>query len=88
MHGKYFDQRVYPHFVHIYSKVPYLDREIFNVSTDALRLSRRADQRANQAIEGIIHNIQEFKKLLNNLRISLTLSGTLEEKDKKMPPSS
>lgn len=50
MSGKYFDQRVYQHFVHLYSRVPYLDREIFNVSTDALRLSRRADQRANQAI--------------------------------------
>lgn len=49
MHGKYVDQRVYQHFVHTYSRVPYLDREIFNVSNDALRQSRRADQRANLA---------------------------------------
>lgn len=52
MFGKYVDQRVYQHFVHTYSRVPYLDREIFNVETDALRLSRRADKRANDAKEG------------------------------------
>lgn len=52
MHGKYVDQRVYQHFVHTYSRVPYLDREIFNVENDALRLSRRADKRANDAKEG------------------------------------
>lgn len=49
MYGKYVDQRVYQHFVHTYSKVPYLDREIYNVQTDALRLSRRADKRLNEA---------------------------------------
>lgn len=49
MHGKYHDQRVYQHFVHTYSRVPYLDREIFNVGTDSLRVSRRADQRAADA---------------------------------------
>jgi len=26
MHGRYHDQRVYQHFVHTYSRVPYLDR--------------------------------------------------------------
>jgi hypothetical protein len=49
MHSKYHDQRVYQHFVHTYSRVPYLDREIFNVGTDSLRVSRRADQRASDA---------------------------------------
>ena len=49
MYGKYVDQRVYQHFVHTYSRVPYLDREIFNVSNDALRQSRRAEQSANTA---------------------------------------
>lgn len=57
MYGKYVDQRVYQHFVHTYSKVPYLDREIFNLETDSLRLSRRADQRANEAQEGNIKKI-------------------------------
>lgn len=52
MHGKYHDQRVYQHFVHTYTRVPYLDREIFNVGTDSLRLSRRADQRATLATDG------------------------------------
>lgn len=52
MHGRYHDQRVYQHFVHTYSRVPYLDREIFNVGTDSLRLSRRAEQRAADACEG------------------------------------
>jgi len=52
MTSRYFDQRPYQHFVHTYSRVPYLDREIFNTGTDALRLSRRAEQRANLASEG------------------------------------
>lgn len=31
MSGKYVDLRVYEHFVKTYSRVPYLDREIFNI---------------------------------------------------------
>jgi hypothetical protein len=54
MHGKYVDLREYQHFVHTYSRVPYLDREIFNIGTDSLRLSRRADQRATEAKEGML----------------------------------
>ncbi len=46
MHGKYVDLRVYQHYVHTYSRVPYLDREIFNVGTDSLRQSRRAEERS------------------------------------------
>lgn len=52
MYGKYVDQRVYQHFVHTYSRVPYLDREIFNVETDVLRQSRNAEKRANEAKQG------------------------------------
>ena len=63
MYGKYVDQRVYQHFVHTYSKVPYLDREIYNVQTDALRLSRRADKRLSEAQEGIFFNIKELTRL-------------------------
>jgi hypothetical protein len=62
MFGKYVDQRVYQHFVHTYSRVPYLDREIFNVENDALRLSRRADKRANEAKEGKHVSIKVLKK--------------------------
>ncbi len=53
MSGKYHDSRVYQHFVHTYSKVPYLDSEIFNVETTALRESRKANQRVLAASEGI-----------------------------------
>jgi hypothetical protein len=52
MFGKYHDSRVYQHFVHTYSKVPYLDTEIFNVEANALRESRRANQRLVAATEG------------------------------------
>ena len=58
MFGKYHDSRVYQHFGHTYSKVPYLDTEIFNVETNALRESRRANQRLITATEGTILLIQ------------------------------
>ena len=31
MFGKYYDRRVTPTFVRTYSRVPYLDTEIFNI---------------------------------------------------------
>ena len=52
MYGKYHDQRVYQHFVHTHSRVPYLDSEIFNVENNALRESRRANTRALKAQQG------------------------------------
>ena len=62
MYGKSHDIRVYPHFVRTYSKVPYLDSEIFNLETDSLRLSRRADQRVTHAIDGTLARIQPSKQ--------------------------
>lgn len=53
MSGKYYDQRVYRHYEHTYTRVPYLDREIFNVGTDSLRVSRRAEQRSSIASQGM-----------------------------------
>jgi hypothetical protein len=50
MFGKYHDGRVYQHFVHTYSRVPYLDSEIFNVETNVLQESRRANQRVLTAV--------------------------------------
>lgn len=38
MYGKYADRRVYQHFVHTYSRVPYLDYEIFNIGERSKRL--------------------------------------------------
>lgn len=32
-HSRYFESRVQPHFVRLYSKVPYLDTEIFNIGS-------------------------------------------------------
>lgn len=52
MHGKYVDLRVYQHYVPTFSRVPYLDREIFNVSTDVLRQIRKAEDRSERAAKG------------------------------------
>lgn len=88
MHGKYVDQRVYQHFVHTYSRVPYLDREIFNVENDALRLSRRADKRANEAKEGKYLLTQVCKRFSRNLAYSSTLWEIPETEEKSKLPSS
>lgn len=53
MQGKYHDGRVYQHFVHTYSRVPYLDHQIFNIETHSLRQSRKANQRALTALQGL-----------------------------------
>jgi hypothetical protein len=37
MFGKHYDTRVHRHFVHTYSKVPYLDTEIFNIQNASLK---------------------------------------------------
>lgn len=52
MYGKYFDQRVHRHFVHTYSRVPYLDTEIYNVEINSLRESRKARNRVSLASDG------------------------------------
>ena len=41
MFGKHYDTRVSPNFVHTYSRVPYLDTEIFNIEVEGLKQSRR-----------------------------------------------
>lgn len=47
MFGKYYDCRVSRHFVQLYSKVPYLDTEIFNVQADLLKQQRLANDRTS-----------------------------------------
>lgn len=49
MLGKYHDVRVYQHYVHTHSRVPYLDNEIFNVENSALQESNRANKRLSAA---------------------------------------
>lgn len=37
MYGKYYDNRTHKHLVHIYSRVPYLDTQIFDIETQAIK---------------------------------------------------
>ena len=50
--GKYFDNRVHRHFVHTYSRVPYLDNQIFDIETANIRESRRIENRTDKASSG------------------------------------
>jgi hypothetical protein len=87
MFGKYHDSRVYQHFVHTYSKVPYLDSEIFNVETNALRESRRANHRAITAAEGRNTLIKASKEQKRSQNSSPTPSGTPESRKSRKPNS-
>jgi hypothetical protein len=49
MFGKHYDNRVHPHFVHTYTRVPYLDSQIFDLETHALKLSRKTKIRTDKA---------------------------------------
>ena len=55
MHGKYADRRVYQHYVHTYSRVPYLDHEIFNINYRSSQIEAITSKRANSAREGKFH---------------------------------
>jgi len=77
MFGKYSDTRVYTNYVRTYSRVPYLDSDIFNVETNALRESRRANQRVQTAVEGtnffylgLERTKEKSEQLTNSLRES------------------
>jgi len=45
MFGKYYDNRAHKHLVHTYTRVPYLDSQIFDMETAALKLSRKTKLR-------------------------------------------
>lgn len=49
MYNTYYDTQCHPHFVPIYSKVPYLDRQIFNMEMEGMRESRRTRERTSKA---------------------------------------
>ena len=77
MFGKYFDSRTHQHFVHTYSRVPYLDTQIFDLETSMLRESRRIKNRTDLANTG---NISIFIKGLERTRLkSEQLSKNLRE---------
>jgi hypothetical protein len=52
MFGKYFDNRTHQHLVHTYSRVPYLDTQIFDIETSILHESRRIKNRTDTANAG------------------------------------
>jgi hypothetical protein len=49
MFGKYYDNRVHQHLVQTYTRVPYLDTQIFDLETHALKLSRKTKIRTDRA---------------------------------------
>lgn len=53
MFGKHYDTRVSQNFVHTYTRVPYLDTEIFNIEVQGLKESRRTRDRTCRVIESI-----------------------------------
>ena len=74
MYGKYHDSRVYQHLVHTYSRVPYLDHEIFNVETQALRESTKANKRALTAQKGKLSFIKVLREPKKNQKCLKPLS--------------
>ncbi len=53
MLGKYYDTRPQHRFSVIYTAVPYLDTEIFNMRNKLVIEERKAKNRTTKAIEGI-----------------------------------
>lgn len=53
MFGRHYETRPHEHLVHIYSRVPYLDTQIFNIEVQGLRESRKTRNRTTRAIEGL-----------------------------------
>ena len=51
MFGHHYDTRAQKNFIHIYTRVPYLDSEIFNIEVTNLRESRRTRARTTKAVD-------------------------------------
>lgn len=66
-YSRHFDNRVHPHFTKIYTKIPYLDTEIFNIGSEGLRESRRIVARTSRANEGIARTLQKSVMLESEL---------------------
>jgi len=82
MFGKYSDTRVYTNYIHTYSRVPYLDSEIFNVETNTLRESRRANQRIQTAVEGThLFYIALERTKIKSEQLSNSLRESRQKKD-------
>lgn len=70
MFGKHYDTRPQKNFIHIYTRVPYLDTEIFNIEVNGLRESRRTRQRTERAVESLERTKKKSETLEENLRNS------------------
>ena len=53
MFGKHYESRPHEHLIHVYSRVPYLDSQIFNIESQGLRESRKSVRRTTRAVEGL-----------------------------------
>lgn len=53
MFGHHYENRPHEHLIHVYSRVPYLDSQIFNIEAQGLRESRKSINRTSKAIQGI-----------------------------------
>lgn len=65
MFGKYYENRTQRHLVHIYSRVPYLDSQIFDIETQAIKEQRRIKNRTDRATTGIFSYYFQLYKGLN-----------------------
>ena len=70
MFGRHYDTRQQKNFIHIYTRVPYLDTEIFNIEVANLRESRRTRHRTSRAVESIERTRQKSTTLEDSLRNS------------------
>lgn len=66
-YSRYFDNRVHPHFTKIYTKIPYLDTEIYNIGAESLRESRRIVNRTSRATDGIARTLEKSAVLEGEL---------------------
>lgn len=80
MFGHYYDTRPQKNFVPIYTRVPYLDTEIFNIEAEGLRCSRRARACTTRVIDSIERTKKKSEALEGHLRDSRLRQ---EENDRK-----
>lgn len=75
--SRYFESRVQPRMTRIYTRIPYLDNEIFNNDVESLRESRKIMNRTTRASQGLARTLE--KSML--LESELARSRCQREKD-------
>lgn len=80
MFGKHYETRPHEHLIHVYSRVPYLDSQIFNIEAQGLRESRKSINRTSKALQGIERTQKLSERLSEGLRSS---RKRVEEEDNK-----